>query len=352
MKMQAESALVKYLLANQNNAVWIAAVDSANQSAAIQISTGQPVVALGGFSVVFYQTSTKEFNHRPRDINGPISPLADNPSFQAYLDEREAAARQSLMLDLVILNIIALIVGSLLSYLLARRTLQPIEDNMEAQAQFVSDASHELRTPLTALRASNEVALRNKKLKLADARQVIADNIDDIARLQDLANSMLGLLKDDDAAALQQPVRLDAIVSGAVNMVVTQALAKDIAIDDQTSDISILGNEQKLIQLMTIFLDNAIKYSEHKTTIYLTSQSKGKVAYISIRDEGVGMDTETLERVFTRFYRADQSRTTTGYGLGLAIAQKIVTAHHGKISVTSTPGQGTDFTIALPLARP
>jgi signal transduction histidine kinase len=156
-----------------------------------------------GFSVVFYQTSTKEFNHRPRDINGPISPLADNPSFQAYLDEREAAARQSLMLDLVILNIIALIVGSLLSYLLARRTLQPIEDNMEAQAQFVSDASHELRTPLTALRASNEVALRNKKLKLADARQVIADNIDDIARLQDLANSMLGLLKDDDAAALQ-----------------------------------------------------------------------------------------------------------------------------------------------------
>lgn len=98
-----------------------------------------------------------------------------------------------------------------------------------AQAQFVSDASHELRTPLTALRASNEVALRNKKLKLADARQVIADNIDDIARLQDLANSMLGLLKDDDAAALQQPVRLDAIVSGAVNMVVTQALAKDIS---------------------------------------------------------------------------------------------------------------------------
>lgn len=303
-----------------------------------------------GFSAVFYQTSTREFDRRPRDGSGPNAPLVNDPSFQAYLDEREEIARRSLLIDLIILNTIALIVGSLLSYILAQRTLQPIEENMEAQSQFVSDASHELRTPLTALRAANEVALRSKNLKLTDAKQVIADNVDDIARLQDLANSMLGLLKDDNRTLLQQAVPLESVVSDAVNMVVTQALAKDIAIDDQTMNVTILGSDQKLTQLMTILLDNAIKYSDHGTTIHLTSHTKGKLAYIGVRDEGIGMDAETLAQVFTRFYRAEKSRTTSGYGLGLAIAKKIVDAHGGKIRATSQPGKGTEFTIALPLA--
>lgn len=304
-----------------------------------------------GFSAVFYQTSTREFDRRPPGGNGPHTQLAGDQTLQAYLEEREVMARQSLFVDLLILNLIALIIGSLLSYILAQRTLQPIEENMEAQSQFVSDASHELRTPLTALRAANEVALRDKRLKLADARQVIADNVDDIARLQDLTDSMLGLLKEDDASTMRQSVSLELVVGDAVNMVATQAIAKDIAVDDQTTPLTFMGSEQQLTQLLTILLDNAIKYSNHGTSIHLSSRIKGKLGYLIVRDEGVGIDKRSLEQIFTRFYRAEKSRTTTGYGLGLSIAKRIVDTHGGTISATSEPGRGTTFTIALPIVR-
>ena len=221
---------------------------------------------------------------------------------------------------------------------------------MEAQARFVSDASHELRTPLTALLAANEVALRNPKLTLAQAKKVITENVDDVTRLQKLANSMLGLLKDDGAKMVKTPVSLQAVVNRAMNLVVSQAVEKDIAVEDQTKELKISGDSQKLEQLMTILLDNAIKYSGSGTTVYVSSARKGRQAVISVRDEGAGMDKETLERIFTRFYRAEESRTTEGYGLGLAIAQKIVQAHGGKISAQSRKGKGATFTVILPLA--
>lgn len=84
--------------------------------------------------------------------------------------------------------------------------------------------------------------------------------------------------------------------------------------------------------------------------LWVRASKRGRQAVISVRDEGVGMDKETLERIFTRFYRAEESRTTEGYGLGLAIAQKIVQAHGGKISAQSRKGKGATFTVILPLA--
>ena len=113
---------------------------------------------------------------------------------------------------------------------------------MAAQSRFVSDASHELRTPLTALLTANEVAARNTKLTLAQAKRVIADNVSDVTRLQTLANSMLGLLKDDDATIAKAPVSLQAVVNRAMNLVVAQAVEKNIAVEDETIELTLLGD--------------------------------------------------------------------------------------------------------------
>lgn len=303
-----------------------------------------------GFSVIFYSVSMRELDRRPHTIS--LMDIAPDPdtrlTFDDYLSNRAEEARTSLLVDLILVNLMALISGGILSYLLAQYTLRPIEENMEAQAQFVSDASHELRTPLTALRTANEVALRDKKLKIADARAVIADNIEDITRLQSLADSMLGLLRDD-TAGFQADVSLPDVVSEAMNVVVNQAQAKNISVEDATGDTKLYGNARSLTQLLTILLDNAIKYSPGGSAVHVSSEVQGRSLVLTVKDEGVGMDEEAIKNAFTRFYRAEESRSTSGYGLGLSIAKKIAEAHHGKIAIESAVGVGSTFTITLPL---
>ena len=206
------------------------------------------------FSFVLYNFSAQEFHRRPeqRHADSKFSPIViddESLSVSDYLSKREDFAMASLRINLVIVNLVMFVVASLLSYLLAQHTLQPIEENMAAQSRFVSDASHELRTPLTALLAANEVAARNTKLTLAQAKRVIADNVSDVTRLQTLANSMLGLLKDDDMTMTKEPVSLQAVVNRAMNLVVAQAVEKNIAVEDETIELMLLGDRQKLEQL-------------------------------------------------------------------------------------------------------
>lgn len=302
------------------------------------------------FSAIFYNASIEALGYRPPEGGFGDMQATSGQLFLDYLDSYATSSQAALLADLVLVNMVALVAGGLLSYVLARHTLRPIEENMEAQMRFVSDASHELRTPLTALRAANEVALRHKKLKISEAREVMAGNIEDINRLQNLADSMLGLLRDD-GVAIKTSVSLSDIVSDAMGMIIPQAQAKNIAVEDAVKDIKLRGNAGSLTQLVTILLDNAIKYSPDDSTIYITSSVKARNLLLSIRDEGVGMDADTISSIFTRFYRAEESRNTKGYGLGLAIAKKVVEAHGGRISVKSQLGNGTTFTVVLPISN-
>lgn len=175
----------------------------------------------------------------------------------------------------------------------------------------------------------------------------------DATRLQTLADTMLDLLRHDRSVVQLQPVALQTVVSEAMNLVVAPAQAKSIAIDDTTPPLIVRAHQQRLVQLLTILLDNAIKYSPEHTTITITATSTNRWARAQIIDQGIGMDTATQRQIFQRFYRADQARTGglgQGYGLGLAIAQQIITEHGGKITVDSTPGSGTTFTVSLRLA--
>lgn len=315
-----------------------------------------------GFSVVFYKTSSNQlgrqipppsfYENRTQGFGRGTVQIRGS-DFDEFFQNRIDEGRKELLIRLIILNLVALIAGGALSYALARRTLRPIEDAMEAQSRFVSDASHELRTPITALRTTNEVALRKQRLSISDAKELIHHNIEEAEKLKNLTDGLLSLLKHDGNNISLSSVPLQDIVGEAMNQVLPQASEKNISIDDQVQKINVLGNKQLLVQLATILLDNAIKYSDEKSVIYMKTAIEGNYALLSIKDEGIGISASDLPHIFDRFYRADRSRSKInreGYGLGLSIAKKIADQHNAEIIVESTLDSGSTFTLKIPTA--
>jgi signal transduction histidine kinase len=325
-----------------------------------------------GFSIVLYNTSSQQLGRQlPPDSlysnsnrnqqlqaedNNSISDKLgfshgeSQPLVNQFLEERIEEGRDALLVRLIYLNIGALVFGGLLSYALARRSLQPIEASMEAQAQFVNDASHELRTPLTAIQTSNEVFLRRAKPTLGDAKKLIEQNTEDVKRLKRLSDGLLNLAQHKQPALKLEDVKLQHIVSDAITQIVPQASKKSITVTDKVGKQSAHADPATLTQALVILLDNAVKYSSAGKTITLTSRTKGKHVYLDVTDEGVGILASDIPHLFRRFYRADTARTNgsqNGYGLGLAIAKQIMENQHGDIEVTSTPGIGSTFSLKL-----
>ena len=280
--------------------------------------------------------------------------LTFTPRVQDYITQHINLGKQELLTKLVILNVIVLCVGAIISYLLARRSLRPIERVMEAQARFVSDASHELRTPLTAIQTTNEVTLRKKKLSLAEAKQVIQSNLDDVARLQRMTTMLLELASQD-ATLDMRPTNIHDVVSRALTDSAPKASSRRITIDDQTKPMWISADVDAAAQALTTLIDNAIKYSPDKSKIVLrTASLRHNMVRISVIDSGVGIAEDDVNHVFDRFFRTDNARTRQqhdGYGLGLAIAKNIMELHDGSIDATSKLGKGSTFMLDFPAAK-
>lgn len=313
-----------------------------------------------GFSIVFYNTSSHEVGKHvdlpaaiTRTLTDDYNTSGRHSEIDAFFGQRATAVRHALLVRLIIINLLVLAGSSFLSYYLARRTLQPIEKNMEAQIQFVSDASHELRTPLTALQITNEVALRKTKVSSTDAKQIFQQNVEEVMKLRLLTDSLLNLAKNDNSSLAAKPTGLSDVVSDALNVVMDSALSKDITIEDSVPKIEILADRSNLVQAIVTILDNAIKYSPSKSTVQISATKRGKDAFLSIQDAGVGIEAVHLPHIFDRFYRVDDSRNkvrSKGFGIGLALAKKIVEQHNGKITVKSTPAKGSTFTLRIPLS--
>ncbi len=313
------------------------------------------------FSFVLYNTSARQLDRQdiPQDIvriyqsleRGNGARVGDQ--LQQFLRDRAQEGRSELLVRLLWVNLTVFASGGLLSYYLARRSLQPIEEAMDAQTRFVSDASHELRTPLTALQTTNEVALRKPKLSSKESRELIEHNVTEVAKLKTLSDGLLGLLKQDGPLTELTAVSLQAATTEAINRIAPAALDKHMSVHDAVPNIMVRSNEPLLAQVLTILLDNAVKYSPDKSQVFVEARMRGKTALVSVRDQGVGIKASELPHIFDRFYRADTSRTkqrTEGYGLGLSIARKLSDQLGADISVKSAPGKGSTFTLKLPLA--
>ena len=333
------------------------------KSATIKLTCWYLALIVGlslAFSFVLYRSSAESissgFDHQRSAIRQQIEDLYGSQTpfnFDRMRTSEISLAEQRLIANLTLANVAVLVIGGGASFYMARRTLRPIEQALEAQTRFTADASHELRTPLTAMQTEIEVALRDKKLPAAEARELLESNLEEVRRLQDLSNGLLALANQDKETFEPKLVDSAKILKDAIARTSKAAEQKQITINNQASAQNLLGDHDSLVQLFAILLDNAVKYSSPKTTIELTSQAKGGNALITVRDHGAGIDAADLPHIFERLYRADSSRSQmqiSGYGLGLSIAKKIVELHKGAIDVTSKVGDGSHFTARLPLA--
>lgn len=308
------------------------------------------------FSVALYQLSAHELaqslSQQYVRLRSPLGQSILVPPNQDFIEQELAAGKRRLALQLLYFNIIIVAGGSAASYFLARRTLRPIEDALTAQTRFAADASHELRTPLAAMQAEIEVALRNGKLSAAEARELLQSNLEEVGKLKALAEGLLRLARADGQAVPLSPVDLALVMTEAVRRVSGAAQAKSITVETDVTDLAVLADSPSLVELFVILLDNAVKYSPEKTTVAVGVHPRGRWAEITIRDQGRGIKPSDLPHIFERFYRADASRSKNhieGYGLGLSIAENIAALHRGAISVESEVGQGSVFTLRLPL---
>lgn len=264
-----------------------------------------------------------------------------------------AQTKQRILLVLITINGGILVLAGAAGFFLAGRTLRPIKEMVDEQNRFISDASHELRTPLTALKSAMEVHLRDKKLTLSQAKTLIADSIKDVDRLQSLSDALLRLAQFQNPShhlSFEQSLLL-SLVEEAIHGIQPLAKQKNITVKTAVKDCKIRGDIRGLVDVIVILLDNAVKYSPKKSVITLSSRKTDNTVVLSVSDEGIGIGEKDLPHIFDRFYRADVARSHTsrsGYGLGLSIAKKIIDAHHGTISVKSTPHKGTTFMIRFP----
>jgi signal transduction histidine kinase len=302
-----------------------------------------------GFSLFLYHISDSQLTQglkRPEFISTQDISFPDYDHFRL---NRLQIAHNTLKADLIIFNLFILIAGGFVSYILAKHTLEPIEAALEAQSRYTADASHELRTPLTAMQAEIEVALRNSKLTVSEARNLLQSNLEEVSKLGSLSQNLLKLAGTERRLELK-PIRLEEPVTQAIKSLAKTAKNKQIKIEPKVDGHSVMADKPALTEVITILLDNAIKYSSAKTTVTLASKHAGDQVSLLIQDQGRGIKAADLPHIFDRFYRQDASRTknhVSGYGLGLSIAKRLIQLQAGQISVVSTPQNGTTFTVRL-----
>lgn len=301
------------------------------------------------FSIAIYRVSSNEIG---RGL-GPQSKI-----FRELMPERIDKLRNQqideinyrLRLNLIYYNLIILILSVFGSYLLARKSLYPIEEAMEAQNHFTADASHELKTPLAAMRAEIEVALRDKKMNLVDSKKLLRSNLEEIEKLEKLSTSLLKITNISEEKKNFTKVSIDEVIVKAYEKLEKLAVKKEISFSNKLAKMTVKGDFQSLVDLFVILLDNAIKYSPEKSKINIFVGKNKNHVFVKIKDHGIGIKASELPYIFNRFYRADNSRSKEkidGYGLGLAIARQIAELHSAKISVQSKPGKGSEFIVTF-----
>ena len=310
------------------------------------------------FSIAFYRLSVSELERLRRlqtirqevNQNGFGFPVVRQRLVPAYNPTEIDQSERRLRLILLAIDVLILSISGLAGFFLAGRTLKPIQEMMEEQNRFITDASHELRTPLTALKSEIEVSLRDKSLKLAEAKDLLKSNLEEVNSLQALSDGLINLTQYKRNQLVFQKISLKEIADEAQRKVSTLAKNKEITLSNKVKDDVISGNKQMLIELLVILLDNAVKYSPEKTTVKLNSIRSDSSVELTVADQGIGISKSDQTHLFDRFFRADKSRTkdTPGYGLGLSIAKEIVAKHNGHIKVDSEEGRGTTFIVQLP----
>ena len=230
-----------------------------------------------------------------------------------------------------------------------------LEASFQRQIRFTADASHELRTPAAVVLAQTELALA-KDRSVAEYQEALEACQRAAKRMELLVDGLLTLARSDagQLEIRQEPVDFREVVESSVALLKPLAEQEQIELNRELPSVQITGDAERLSQVAANLIRNAIIYNRTGGRVQVRLAADGRQAILTVSDTGIGVDPNDLPNIFERFYRADTARTgkSAGAGLGLAICREIVRIHGGTIDVVSTAGEGTTFTVRLPLRVP
>jgi len=228
-------------------------------------------------------------------------------------------------------------------------TFARLETAFAQQQQFTSDAAHELRTPVSVMLTQTQTAL-NRERSGAEYRETLEACQRASQRMRKLIESLLELAHLDAGQKTLKRLRFDLspMANDCVELVRPLANERGVKILSELAPLEITGDSERLAQVVTNLLANAIQYNRPGGEVRVKLKSQGGLAVLTVTDTGLGISTEDLPHVFERFYRVDKSRSFGQTGLGLSISKAIVEAHGGTIEVSSKSNVGTTFTVRLP----
>jgi len=271
--------------------------------------------------------------------------------------EPEEAALSQLRIVLLAVLAVSIVPAVGGGYLLSGRALRPIKTAMDSQRTFIADASHELRTPVAVVRTNAELLKRHlgpDTGHTAASDQVALDDIlSESDRLGRMVDQMLTLAEADagQRTVLSSEISLNELIDEVARSMRSIAETRQMLLETRlTDDVSVNGDPGRLRELVSVLLDNAVKYADAGGRVEVALRKEHRKAIIEVSDNGPGIPRDALPHVFDRFYRVDEarSRESGGTGLGLAIARHIVDAHGGTINIESSASGGTKVTVELP----
>lgn len=235
----------------------------------------------------------------------------------------------------------------------AKEYLGQIEKEKQIRQEFFSNASHELKTPITSIQGYAEMLesgmVQNEEMKTDFARRIKKEAVNMTGLINDIL--MISRLEAKDAEVLMSDVRISVLLNEIVDSLKPQTASSQVFMHVDCQPLCIRANVQQIKELLTNLLSNAVKYNHPGGQVWVSIREQDSSMVIRVRDNGMGIPRESLDRIFERFYRVDKgrSRKQGGTGLGLSIVKHIVVFYHGTIQVESKLEQGTEFVVTIPI---
>ncbi len=261
---------------------------------------------------------------------------------------------RNLVVAIAAVAFLGLLGTAAVAFWITGRALVPIRRAFATERRFVADASHEIRTPTAIIRASAEV-LQREELVRPEGRELAEDIVSEADRLGRLVEELLALAASERGAlaADRRPIDLAEVAAATVRRAGPLAVEQGLVLEGPPGDtpaLPVLGDADRLVQLLLVLLDNAFRVSPAGGHVGVAADRVGRRAQVAVSDQGPGVPADQRERIFEPFARlAGSRRESRGSGLGLAIARRIAEIHGGTLTVGDAPGGGARFVLDLPV---
>ena len=301
-------------------------------------------------------TKTIETTSNDKNIRSFSKPFKQGTARSGYVQiqistvKRDEAIQQYIETAVITIPFLLVALGAS-GYFFSGIAVKPVEESFELQKRFLADAGHELKTPIAVIRASCENLLDREDVGKEERNKRISRISRSITRLEKLVQDLLLLTKTEQGLVTLEykSVDLDMVIReamGEIGDLFEEKEEVELKLGD-IEEVKVYGDRDSLYTAFSNLIKNAMIYTEVGEVKVSISQTGKKVAVV-IKDTGVGISKESLEKLFDRFFRADESRTQSGNGLGLAIVKAVIDKHSGSIKVDSELKKGTTFTVSLP----